>query len=192
MHTNAQNLRHYKAYAPHELPFETDSDWIFFYGGPFSNFAPSAIVIEYPQPWHGDGSGSLGAPYRESYATVEHFFQASKAAAGFDHEMIRTADSPGESKSRGNSRQSWAPGCAHLPLLREDWEDVKYEVMVAGLREKFAMPNYMPALLATSGSMIAEDSPTDFIWGIRDERGGFTGENLLGKALMEVRTELEQ
>jgi len=37
---------------------------------------------------------------------------------------------------------------------------------------------------------IAEDSPYDPLWGCRDRAGGYTGANLLGRALMRVRDEL--
>ena len=62
--------------------------------------------------------------------------------------------------------------------------------MLTGLRVKFAHPEWRAELLATGVDDIAEDSPTDFIWGIRDASGGFTGRNLLGKALMRVRHEI--
>lgn len=167
---------------------------VFFYGGPFSNFVGHPITVRYPQPWKGiyDDGGFVGwfGFHTATYETVEHFFQASKAAAGFDHEAIREAESASRSKSLGNSHQSWAPGCAHIPLLRQDWEAIKYEVMLAGLRKKFEHPDYRVPLLATGEATIAEDSPTDFIWGIRDSKGGFTGINLLGKALMQIRAEI--
>ena len=37
---------------------------------------------------------------------------------------------------------------------------------------------------------LAEDSPTDFVWGCRDPHGGHNGHNLLGQGLMQVREEL--
>ena len=37
---------------------------------------------------------------------------------------------------------------------------------------------------------LAEDSPSDFVWGARDPHGGYGGQNLLGLALMQVRQEL--
>ena len=156
---------------------------IFFYGGTFSNFVGDPITVTSNQPWAGD------SPVTAGYATVEHFFQASKAHIESDHWTIAWANSAGESKSFGNMRQSFAD--ANQPLLRQDWEAVKYDYMLLGVRAKFRQDEqFKRELLETGDIMIAEDSPTDFIWGIRDERGGFTGQNLLGKALMEVRKEL--
>jgi len=37
---------------------------------------------------------------------------------------------------------------------------------------------------------LAEDSPSDFLWGARDPEGGYDGQNLLGIALMRIRDEV--
>jgi ribA/ribD-fused uncharacterized protein len=74
--------------------------------------------------------------------------------------------------------------------LRPDWEQVKYQVMLCGLRGKFALEPYRSVLLLTHPRPLAEDSPTDFVWGCRDAHGGHNGRNLLGLALMHVREEL--
>lgn len=136
-----------------------------FYGGPFSNFVGD--VFPMPWPW---------GPERHAwYATVEHWFQACKASTEAEHERIRLAPSPGAAKRLGRACQ-----------LRSDWEDVKYEVMLQGLRAKFAPgTTWASTLLATGDEEIREDSPTDFVWGWRNG-----GQNLLGKALMQVRAEL--
>jgi len=62
--------------------------------------------------------------------------------------------------------------------------------MLCALRGKFALEPYHSALLLTHPHPLAEDSPSDFIWGARDPDGGHGGENLLGLALMRVRDEL--
>jgi predicted NAD-dependent protein-ADP-ribosyltransferase YbiA (DUF1768 family) len=62
--------------------------------------------------------------------------------------------------------------------------------MLCGLRGKFALEPYRPLLLLTHPRPLAEDSPTDHIWGCRDPQGGHHGRNLLGQALMQVRDEL--
>jgi ribA/ribD-fused uncharacterized protein len=113
------------------------------------------------------------------YATIEHYFQANKATTRDDHDWIADAVGPWTAKKRGR-------GC----VLRSDWEDVKFDVMMTALRVKFAQPPFRAALLGTHDRFIAEDSPTDFVWGIRDAQGGVSGDNLLGKALMLIRDEL--
>ena len=62
--------------------------------------------------------------------------------------------------------------------------------MLCALRGKFALEPYRSMLLLTHDRPLAEDSPTDFIWGCRDADGGYSGRNLLGLALMRVRDEL--
>jgi ribA/ribD-fused uncharacterized protein len=165
---------------------------IFFYGGPFSNFDRGPFIVTSTPYW-------AEAPVTLEYPSMEAFLQAEKAAYEFDHRVIREADSPGAAKMRGNSHQSWEPGYANRSLLRPDWDErgedglpKKYHIFLVGARVKYAQPHYRVPLLGTGDCIIAEDSPTDFIWGIRDERRGFTGENLLGKALMQVRKEIRE
>ena len=45
-------------------------------------------------------------------------------------------------------------------------------------------------MLLTHTRPLAEDSPSDFVWGASDSDGGYGGQNLLGLALMRVRDEL--
>lgn len=135
-----------------------------FYGGPFSNFAPSRIVLEDP----------FRPGVSRVYDTVEHRYQAMKATSQSAHDWIATAEEPGEAKARGRRTD-----------LRPDWEDAKVAVMLEALREKYKDPFYQGHLLATGGRLIREDSPTDFVWGYRNG-----GENLLGLCLMQVRAEL--
>jgi ribA/ribD-fused uncharacterized protein len=132
-----------------------------FYGGPFSNFADSTIFVDV-------GFGM------KSYPTVEHAFQAAKATTPEDHENVRTAPGPSFAKRIGREI-----------TLRDDWEEVKYDVMLDCLRAKFALPSFKGRLLSTGTRELREDSPTDFVWGYRNG-----GQNLLGKALMQVREEL--
>ena len=141
-------------------------EFIDFYGGPFSNFVGPAFVL--PHPW------DEGRTFK--YKTVEHYFQAMKATSQGAHDFIAYSSGPYVAKRRGRSTE-----------LRADWEDVKYDVMLTGLREKFKNGTYAAFLLDTGDSILREDSPTDFVWGYRN--GGL---NLLGKALMQVREELRE
>jgi N-glycosidase YbiA len=147
---------------------------VWFYGGPFSNFVGGPFQIESDQPWAPDDHH-----YTAEYRTIEHFFQASKAITREAHDMIRAQRGPGDAKRQGR-----------MTPLRPDWEESKYEIMMCGLRVKFRDSFYRAELLATGNREIAEDSPTDFVWGIRDESGGLGGQNLLGRALMELRSEI--
>ena len=69
--------------------------------------------------------------------------------------------------------------------IREDWEQVKFDVMLNGLREKFKQNKALrDDLIATGNSLLCEDS-SDKVWGKR-------GQNMLGKLLMKVRDELNE
>ena len=140
-----------------------------FYGGPLSNFTPSPITLQHPF----DG---LYVQYR----TVEHRFPAMKAHDAWNHDRVRNASSPQAAKHEGR----------RVPL-RDDWEAVKYHVMVEALRAKFEIPQFRARLLATGRAYIFEHSPTDATWGLWNPRArNWTGLNLLGEALMQVRAEL--
>ena len=74
-----------------------------------------------------------------------------------------------------------------------EWDAKKYEIMKSGLIEKFSQNTELQKLLLnTNNAILAEASPYDTIWGIgiseKDVKcKKWRGENLLGKALMEVR-----
>lgn len=70
--------------------------------------------------------------------------------------------------------------------LRPDWEKIKFSVMKSALHQKFRQnPDLLLALMETGEAVLHEDSPYDFVWGWRNN-----GQDLLGKALMEVRAEI--
>lgn len=157
-------LTHYATHGP-----------LYFYGGPFSSFAvrPTLIAPAY-------AGTDLRARSRATYQCRERYYQGAKAMSRSEHDWVIAPTDTWEAKARGQ-----------VVKLRPDWEEVKYEIMVEGIRAECEQHEDFAQLLRLTGDrQIAEDSPTDFIWGIRDERGGMTGENLLGKALMEVRAEI--
>jgi len=78
------------------------------------------------------------------------------------------------------------------------WSDKRYEIMLNGLRLKFNQNEFLKKkLILTNNKNIYEASPYDRIWGIGYSKTNALktdkykyGLNLLGKALMELRTEL--
>lgn len=78
------------------------------------------------------------------------------------------------------------------------WNQIRYQVMVNGLKLKFGQnPTIANKLIQTNPKMLYEASPNDNIWGIGfDAETAITkdkllfGTNLLGHALVQVRTEL--
>jgi ribA/ribD-fused uncharacterized protein len=142
---------------------------VFFYAGDnefncFSNFYRCNIMV--------DG---------KTWPTTEHYFQAMKINSEPDQEAIRLAASPGLAK--GLARK--------LVIDREQWDKVKFEVMLKCLRIKFAQPGLKEILLKTGERPIYEDSPSDKIWGTGTLKGSGPGRNLLGIALMQVRSEIK-
>ena len=77
------------------------------------------------------------------------------------------------------------------------WSEVKYTIMIKCIRAKFECnEKYKQKLIETSPSKLYEASPYDRIWGIgydsiqaKRVNPKHYGENLLGKALEEIRAE---
>ena len=115
------------------------------------------------------------------YTTNEHFFQAMKSLNPKERQAIALAPTPGKAKHLGRKVS-----------LRKDWEDIKEEVMLTGLRHKFSNPELRKKLLATGNEELIEGNHwCDNYWGICDcETCGGQGKNRLGKLLMQVREEL--
>ena len=80
----------------------------------------------------------------------------------------------------------------------QKWNNIKYSIMVEILHCKFnSNEEIKNSLLQTKGKRLYEASPYDKIWGIGYGKSTAAkanpesfGENLLGKALMEVRDSL--
>ena len=126
-----------------------------------------------------------------TWKSSEHYYQAQKFE-GVDHpeaaalrEQIFAAESPEAAAKLGRRHERTRPD-----LLREDWGESKVAVMHAALRAKFAAhdgPRKMLLETAQSGALIEETAPHDYFWA-RGIDG--SGENMLGKLLMQVRGEL--
>jgi ribA/ribD-fused uncharacterized protein len=112
------------------------------------------------------------------WLTVEHYFQAQKFEDLAYRERIRSAHSPMDAKTLGQTRQ--------VPI-RSDWENVKEAVMKRALRLKFQNPRLRSLLLSTKNRILIEDSPYDRYWGCGKDRNG---KNRLGVLLMEIRDEI--
>lgn len=124
-----------------------------------SNFAPAEIEFQ----------GKL-------YPTTEHAYQAAKTVIETEREQVRCCQHPGQAKR-----------LARKLTLREDWFDIRDEVMLHVTRLKYARPEYRARLLATGDAEIIEGNTWgDTYWGVCRGRG----ENRLGKIIMQVRDEL--
>ena len=149
--------------------------FVFFYGGPFSNFADAHFNLN-------------GMKFNCS----EQYFMYRKAMQFNDiisTKKIMTTDDPYKQKRLGKKV---------VGFDADIWAQVRYDAMLDGLRAKFKIPEFQEALILTGNRTIVEASPFDTIWGIGlcadDPRAlhpdQWLGENLLGKALMQVREEI--
>lgn len=115
--------------------------------------------------------------YNVTYPTVEHAYQAMKSGDPAYQHRVQTAKGPKEAKDLGKKA-----------VLRPDWEQVKVDYMKYLVWEKFSKHQGLKdKLLATGDAELIEGNTWgDTFWGVC--RG--TGQNMLGKILMEVRTML--
>jgi N-glycosidase YbiA len=115
------------------------------------------------------------------WPTVEHYFQAQKFPGTEQARLIQRATTPGQAKELGRSRT--------VPI-RSDWEEVKDDVMRRAVLRKFEKHSEArEVLLGTGDEELIEDSPSDYYWGCGADG---TGQNMLGKILMEVRASLSR
>lgn len=112
------------------------------------------------------------------YNTNEHFFQACKATIKSDHELIRKAKTPAIAKRLG--RQI---------LIREDWNKIRDEIMLKGVKEKFFQHiDLAQKLIETKNAILIEGNYwKDEYWGVYNGNG----KNKLGEILMYVRSLLK-
>ena len=69
--------------------------------------------------------------------------------------------------------------------IREDWDDIRDDVMRWVVLVKFsAHTDCMATLMGTGGAELVEHTTRDSYWG---DGGDGSGKNMLGKILMEVR-----
>ena len=129
------------------------------------------------------------------YLFVEQYMMAQKAKLFHDAERytaILRAAQPQECKALGRQVQ---------PFDSEAWGAVKYDVVKKANRAKYEQnPDLMARLLQTGDVLLAEASPKDTIWGIgldaeaaaQTSPSDWPGQNLLGRILMELRSEFAE
>jgi hypothetical protein len=114
----------------------------------------------------------------EVYPTVEHAFQAAKSLDVAERARIRAAETPGKAKRLGRKVK-----------LREDWENVKVDIMDDLLCLKFSDPILRDKLNDTGDAELIEGNNWgDTFWGMDSKK--WEGQNILGKLLMRVRNNI--
>ncbi|MCW1886648.1 NADAR family protein [Luteolibacter flavescens] len=127
------------------------------------------------------------------YPTAEHFMMAAKARLFGDREIeerVLKSSHPKQAKELGRKVRGFDEAT---------WTRERYRLVVEGNLGKFSRNPPMKDFLLTTGErVLVEASPYDKIWGIgmsadhRDVENpvAWNGLNLLGFALMEVRSRL--
>lgn len=111
------------------------------------------------------------------FKSVEHYFQSLKTTNQIDFQKVREAATPALAKRIARK----------LPKIK-DWEQVKENVMLVGLRAKFSEAPLNRYLLETGEEELIEGNTWgDTYWGVC--KG--IGQNRLGFLLMQVRKELQ-
>lgn len=117
------------------------------------------------------------------YRSVEHAYQAAKTLNYADRFEIMNLNTAQEAKAHGNTIQ-----------LRPDWKSVRVPLMIDLVRQKFTNSLELKTLLLSTGEeeLIEGNNWHDVYWGrcICNEHQN-TGENWLGRILMQIRKELE-
>lgn len=118
------------------------------------------------------------------YKTVEHYFQSQKTNDIKKQNVIRSMNYPASAKKMGRKT-----------VLRDDWEEIKDDIMYEGVFAKFAQnKDLRKELLDTEDAYLEEGN-----WWHDNKWGNCTckkcisikGENKLGHILMKVRKELQ-
>lgn len=128
-----------------------------------------------------------------TYRSAEHYMMAEKARLFEDeehHKLIIESKTAGAAKALGRKVRSFKDSL---------WDKERSNIVVAGNMAKFGQNDSLrEVLLQTKKRVLVEASPRDRIWGIglgaANPKSGhpreWRGLNLLGFALMEVRTRL--
>ena len=125
-----------------------------------SNFYPCSIKVEDIE-----------------FPSVEHAFQAMKTLNPRIRRNIALLPTPGKAKQFGRVLQ-----------LREDWDTVRYPIMMELVRQKFTRYGDLAVMLLDTypAKLVEGNYWNDTYWGVCNG----VGENKLGEILMLVRKEL--
>lgn len=114
------------------------------------------------------------------YKTVEHYYQSEK----YDNEEIKQriidANTPKEASNIGRDRNN---------IRKNNFKEIKQEVMLEGLVEKFRQnKDILYKLLNTKNEDIMEHTVDEYYWGIGKD---YSGKNIIGSLLCKTRNILK-
>lgn len=115
------------------------------------------------------------------YKTVEHFYQSKKFLNKELQEKIINADTPKEASNIGRDRNN---------KLRDNWSNIKQDIMLEGVLEKFRQnKDILIKLLNTGEEDIIENTVDEYYWGCGKDK---SGENNFGKIVVKARDILKK
>ena len=138
----------------------------------------------------------------EKYGCFSNFYPCSVESGGIVYpnsecawQSLKTLDME-KRKKFATYKAAGAKKMGRRVELRSDWEEVKYQLMVDVCYAKFSQNKELKSILQATGEEELIENTTawhDNVWGNCEcERCKETeGKNLLGKALMEVRSKLK-
>lgn len=168
----------------YEYGYRVTDKYVFFYGSFLSNFTRCSFTWEYMGESH------------EFFCTEQAFMWAKARFFGDSVSAKRILDvigDPMECKKLGRLVKNYDD---------EKWSEVRYNVMRDANFARFSQCTYHQNKFLDpefDGKTFVEASPVDGVWGIKmgikdkgvlDERN-WRGQNLLGKALTEIRKQLK-
>lgn len=130
-----------------------------------SNFWPAIVVLDGVQ-----------------YPSVEHAYMAAKSTDPAWRAFCAATQSAGKVKRASKNIQ-----------LVPAWDTTKVSVMAGLLRQKFSVEPLRGLLLSTGDTLLQEGNRWgDRFWGVDLRSTPPVGQNILGRLLMNVRSELEE
>lgn len=164
----------------------SDKQHVFFYTEWLSNFRRTSFEYDY----NGEGN-----PHR--FFCTEQAFMYCKARFFNDlktADEILTVETPQEAKELGRQVRNY---------VDSEWDKVRYNYMRDVNLERFRQDEFLNSKILNpeyDGKVFVEASPVDRIWGIGlplesdfiFDESKWTGRNLLGKALTEVRSIIKE
>ncbi|KAL6718898.1 hypothetical protein ACLMJK_003133 [Lecanora helva] len=149
----------------------------------------------YPSSFTVPATKSTGSNTREmTFLTTEQYMMYQKAIIFKDYDIAKQIMlEPGPKRQKALGRK--VKGFDH-----KKWDEEKEKVVEDGNWWKFTQPkegDMRKLLLETGDRELVEASPFDRIWGVgysaatAEQNRANWGENLLGKALMRVRSRLQ-
>lgn len=156
--------------------FEEYTEFVFFYGGPFSQWCPCNLVVD-----------------EITYNCAEQYMMAQKARLFNDSlalTIIMSTNDPALQKSTGRSVQGFN---------EDTWNNVARDIIYRGNYAKFNQnKDLYEELIKTKGKLLVEASKRDKIYGVGlgefdpriKDRNNWRGTNWLGEAITKVREDL--